>query len=186
MRDGALMMNNRCFEIIVNSLSIVPASVRYGFLIVFCIGTILLFLLFGPRKALKYSAGFFLIEYLIFLFILTVLAREVQSERTFNFTPFWSYRSLIEGNKYYLPQAILNVITFIPVGVLLGSVYRNIKWYTVLATCASLSIVIETLQFVLKLGFTEFDDLFHNILGGLLGDGVYLVIVRVLDSFIKR
>ena len=178
-------MNNHYFEIIFNSLSIVPASVRYGFLIVFCIGTILLWGLFGSRKGLKYSAGIFLIEYLIFLFILTVLAREVQSERAFNFTPFWSYRSLIEGNKYYLPQAIMNVIAFIPVGVLLGSVFSDIKWYTVLATCASISIVIETLQFVLKRGFTEFDDLFHNILGGLLGYGVYLVIARVLDSFIK-
>ena len=39
-----------------------------------------------------------------------------------------------------------------------------------------LSVGIETLQFVFRKGFSEFDDVMHNTLGCLIGYGMYKVI----------
>ena len=45
--------------------------------------------------------------------------------------------------------------------------------------------MIEVLQFVFKRGFAEFDDVFHNVVGCVIGFGVYLggayLIRRILD-----
>ena len=47
------------------------------------------------------------------------------------------------------------------------------------------SVLIETLQFFLKRGFAEFDDVFHNGLGCMIGFGVY-VGVRWMVSALQR
>lgn len=39
--------------------------------------------------------------------------------------------------------------------------------------------MIEMLQFVFKKGYAEFDDVFHNALGCLIGYGVYVGIARL-------
>lgn len=66
----------------------------------------------------------------------------------------------------------MNVVAFIPVGVLLGSVFDKIKWLQVLLIGVLISLGIESLQFMLKRGFAEFDDVLHNSLGCWAGYGV--------------
>ncbi len=39
-----------------------------------------------------------------------------------------------------------------------------------------LSFAIESTQYVTKTGFAEFDDVFHNTLGCVIGYGIYLVV----------
>lgn len=36
------------------------------------------------------------------------------------------------------------------------------------------SLLIEVIPLVFKRGFAEFDDVFHNVLGGAIGFGVYV------------
>lgn len=151
----------------------IPTTVSVGILVSFLLGTVLFLAFFGVRKGLKWSAGLLLLEYLFLLIVLSILTRQPQAARSFNFTPFWSYRAIHEGRIDLLTQNIANVGAFIPIGLLLGCALGKVKWWQVLLTGGGLSVLIETLQFVLKRGFTEFDDVWHNVVGCMIGWGVY-------------
>ena len=73
---------------------------------------------------------------------------------------------------------IMNVLVFIPTGLLLGFLVRSIKWWAVMLIGVIISVSIELLQFCLKSGFSEFDDVMHNSTGCLLGYGVYCLAAR--------
>ena len=77
----------------------------------------------------------------------------------------------------------MNVIVFIPVGMILGSLLRvkgswskygswfkvNGSWLIVLLIGCSISVTIEALQFWFMKGFSEVDDVMHNTLGCIVG-----------------
>ena len=71
----------------------------------------------------------------------------------------------------------MNVVVFVPVGILLGIVIQTIKWWQALLIGCGISICIEVLQFVTHRGFSEFDDVFHNSLGCLIGFWIYRLFV---------
>lgn len=59
-------------------------------------------------------------------------------------------------------------------------------WMTVLI-CFSFSLFIEATQLFLKLGLAEFDDIFENTIGALLGALIYqgvAVLVRKMRAVI--
>ena len=138
----------------------------------FCLGAILLLAFLGFKNGLKWSAGLLLLEYLLLLFFLTVLSRDIQAEKVIDLSPFWSYRAFLAGRRDLLSPIIGNVISFFPVGLLLGCVFMRKKWWKVMLIGGSFSVLIETLQYVLRRGFTEFDDVFHNVLGCMVGYGL--------------
>jgi glycopeptide antibiotics resistance protein len=73
---------------------------------------------------------------------------------------------------------IANVIMFIPVGVLAGRVWR----WKGLWVAAGLSIVIELLQFITARGLCEFDDVFHNMIGAVIGIGIVMIGRKLLGE----
>ena len=64
----------------------------------------------------------------------------------------------------------MNVIVFIPIGMILGLLVR-IKgfWLVALLIGCSISVTIEALQFCFMEGFSEVDDVMHNTVGCLIG-----------------
>ena len=80
----------------------------------------------------------------------------------------------------------MNVAAFIPVGVLLGCASDKMKWWKVVLIGASFSIIIEVLQFVTRRGYAEFDDVFHNTLGCLIGFGLFAAVTAVARRLSKR
>lgn len=177
---------NKATEYIGECFSSIPASVSVGMSFIFFLGTILLFAFLGFRKGIRWSSGLLFLEYLILLISLTVLFRPVQAARTFDFIPFWSYRDVRGGgNELLLTQMIMNVVAFIPLGLLLGISFPKIKWWKVLLTGGAFSLLIETLQFFLRRGFAEFDDVWHNVLGCMVGYGVYVGISWLVSRIRK-
>ena len=84
-------------------------------------------------------------------------------------------------------RVIANVVAFVPIGLLLGCAFgKRMKWWKVLLIGGGFSLLIETLQFVLKRGFAEFDDVFHNVLGCLIGWGVYVGVRWMVERRKKR
>ena len=77
---------------------------------------------------------------------------------------------------------IANVLAFVPIGLLLGCAFGRMKWWKVLLIGGGFSLLIETLQFILKRGFAEVDDVMHNVVGCLLGYGVYIGIAYLSQS----
>lgn len=124
------------------------------------------------RKRLSCLGLSALIGYIAFIFCSTVFFREMQKKCKFDLHPFWSYKAILNGRDDLVAENIMNVVLFVPVGLLLGVAFTEIRWKTVLLIGLCLSLGIETLQFVYSKGFTEFDDVMHNTLGCVIGYGV--------------
>ena len=118
-------------------------------------------------------AALLLLEYAFLFLFFAVLSRSPQAKRLYDLVPFWSYRAVQAGKSYVLTSIIANVVAFIPFGLLLGCTFGRMKWWKVLLIGGGFSVLIEVLQFVFQRGFSEFDDVFHNAVGCLIGYGVY-------------
>ena len=167
-------MIGKYIEYIGRWLVCIPTRVGIGMAVVFCVGTVLLLAFLGVKRGLRWSAGLALVEYLCLLVLLAVLLRKVQDFHECGLILFASYRPVLDGTRPVSAQVVANVLAFVPVGLLLGCAFGRIKWWKVLLIGGGISLVIEVLQFVFKRGYAEFDDVFHNALGCLIGYGVYL------------
>lgn len=123
----------------------------------------------------KILCGLALSIYLVFLLGGTILNRDISKKFHMELIPFWSYyEAIIEKNKGLAFQMIGNVLVFIPLGVLLPEVWdrvRNIRWVILITVGVSLSL--ELGQLIFRLGLFEFDDVFHNTLGAVIGYGLW-------------
>lgn len=127
------------------------------------------------------------IEYIIVIYCSTVFFRSVGNVRQFNFMPFWSYGAYFRGeDPKLLSENIMNVVVFIPAGLLLGAAIRGMSWVKAIIIGCVVSVGIEILQLVLKRGFCEFDDVIHNTLGCMIGYGIYRLIYMCVNSKMKR
>lgn len=175
-------MKDLIIKYIQNCLHELPAQVYWVLLAVLVLGAIVFWAVLGFRKGTVWSLRLLLLEYLYWLFSLTFLTRSAHAVRSRILTPFRSYQAIREGDRELLVQVIGNVGVFIPVGLLLGCAFGRMKWWTVALIGAGLSMVIELLQYVFQRGYAEFDDVFHNLLGCLIGYGVYALIDRLASS----
>ena len=75
-------------------------------------------------------------------------------------------------------QILANVIMFLPVGMLIGLLW---KWRG-LWVAAGLSVGIEILQLVTSRGLCEFDDVFHNMVGAIIGVGIAMICRKLLGE----
>ena len=119
--------------------------------------------------------GLALSIYMVLLLGGTILNREIGEEYLIEWVPFWSYCDLL--SKWSIPMAVqilYNILVFIPWGFLLPEMTcfsRKIR--TVALSAFGLSFGIEAIQLVFKLGLFEFDDMFHNVLGAVIGYGIW-------------
>ncbi len=176
----------RLWEYTKNLIFSIPLEVYKDFLSVFFLGAVLLISWKGFKTGLRYSSILLLIEYIFLLYCSTVIFRKTGEVRQYDFHPFWSY-----DRPDLLAENIMNVVVFVPVGMILGSLlrvkgsfsraalfvkarqaraheFRMTLWKALLIGC-SISISIEALQFCLIRGFSEIDDVMHNTLGCVIG-----------------
>lgn len=118
----------------------------------------------------KSSLGL-LVGYAFFLLAETVLIRHATAGAHFQPQLFWSWREWEKQKN----QILTNILMFIPVGVLAGRVW---KWRG-MWVAAGMSCSIEILQLVSKRGLCEFDDVFHNVLGAVIGICVMMVVDKL-------
>lgn len=159
----------------------VPRYIYIGLLVALVIGIIIIFAL-NRKKAFKSIALLTAIEYIIYTLCSTFLYRISITGKTYDFTPFWSYEAIHNGRGDLLAENIMNIILFIPIGLLLSCVSSRLKWWMVLLVGIGFSTLIELLQYIFKCGFSEFDDVFHNTLGCLIGIMI-VAIIKVIWQF---
>ena len=107
---------------------------------VFIIGVALCFYRLGLRKGVRWSTGLLLMEYVGLIYCSTVIFRGT-GKLEYNFLPFWSYLACFrEENDGLLAENIMNVLVFIPVGILARIAFRGFSWGKALALGAGLSI----------------------------------------------
>lgn len=176
-------------EYISSLINAIPLDVYLLLFAVFCIFAVLLILFCGVRKGGRLVSAILLVEYVFLLYCSTVIFRE-GVDKGYNIVPFWSYVEIYQGDELLLPQNIMNVVAFVPVGFLLGCAFKSVGWWKVLLIGCFISVSIEVLQFFFKRGFSEFDDVFHNIVGRLIGYGIYVIIMlevrRLRENVFRR
>ena len=166
-------MNKDVGQYFINLYKDVPSYIYLALLLFFFLVFVLLLLFYGIKKCWRLSMKTLLSEYICLLLCSTVLFRKYNECRKYDFQPFWSYMAIHEGKSQFMIENIMNVVVFVPVGLLLGCAYSNIRWLKVLLIGSGISAVIETLQYFLHRGFSEVDDLMHNTLGCIIGFGIY-------------
>lgn len=164
-------------------INAVPHEVYVLLLVVFCTGAVGLISVRGWSKGLRYALGLLLTEYVFLLYASTVIFRKAAKVRSYDFTPFWSY-----SKPELIQENIMNMVVFVPVGAIIGFMMNGLLgsrlassnerqgrgtirhgWLIALATGLCISGSIEGMQFFLKRGFSEVDDVMHNTVGCILG-----------------
>lgn len=107
------------------------------------------------------------------ILLVTVFSRTENPYPYYNFELLWSYREFFYSHDSgILIENLLNIILFIPLGMLLCAIHwKKIIMELKMATLIGciFSVIIETLQLVLRRGQFEFDDILHNVLGVIVG-----------------
>jgi len=162
----------------------VPMAIYWGLGVTFCLGCLLSLWWKGLREGLRYSSLMLLAEWIFLVLCVSVLFREGGEDFHLNLIPLISYFDYGE-NSYLMEKAalnILNVVLFFPVGLLLGCGFRGMTWRKTLAFGIGLSVTIELLQLIFKRGLCETDDVIHNVVGCLIGYGLYKAIARLIHD----
>lgn len=165
----------------------IPTYVYEGLIVVLLLVVFFVCFWYGWRKGWRIICRVLTIEYVFLIYCSTVIFRSVGRHVQFDLMPLWSYGAYFRGeDPRLLPENIMNVIVFIPVGILPGLTFRNVSWLKVLGIGCGISVGIEILQLVLKRGFCELDDVMHNTLGCMIGYGVYRLIYMCVNSKTNR
>jgi len=123
--------------------------------------------------------------YLAAVFYITIFSRPAE-ERRFDMEPFNSYIMLIrDKNVFYMYQSFCNILMTIPLGIMLPLMSDKYKSFKRIISCGFLfSAFIEFVQYISCRGLCEFDDLFNNTLGAVIGYWLFLLIFSGI--FIKK
>ena len=172
-------MREQFRQYIINLYQDIPQEVYEGLLSVFCLGLVVFVAWKGLKTGFRYSANLLLVEYVFLIFCSTVIFRSIGAISQYDFHPFWSYKAIQDGRENLLAENIMNVVVFVPVGLLFGIAFKQMTWWKALLIGCCISVAIEALQFFLMRGFSELDDVMHNTLGCLIGFG-FMIILRII------
>lgn len=116
----------------------------------------------------RYKCYILLASYTILLLCHTVIFRHVSEVAEYGFIPFKKLLSDTPSADNWW-EVCLNVVLFIPIGILLTCLLGKKRWKMIIGFGALLSCIIELLQLVLKRGMCETDDVIFNTLGCGIG-----------------
>ena len=166
------MMDNLLRLYCTLSVNNLPSSFYIGAFLTFIMFMGLMYI-FGMRRMVHYSLLLLTVEYVFLIFGSFVVFRSTIPSCGFSLIPFQSYLLCHYCHDELMAQNILNILAFMPIGLLFGSgLSKLVTWPRMLLIGITLSASIEVLQFVLNKGFAELDDIIHNTLGCLIGYGI--------------
>jgi glycopeptide antibiotics resistance protein len=110
----------------------------------------------------------------LFYLVFFIGRRRIDYAHDINLIPIrdnWNNLKYISeiGRFNYFSNIIGNILLFIPLPVILKMYLRVNKFSTVLLFSLMLSIIIESLQYIFKVGVADIDDVILNCLGACLG-----------------
>lgn len=122
------------------------------------------------------------VGYIFVLFYLTLLSRVPAGEYLYDLRFLWEYVLALDGNTMFQKMIVDNMLVFVPLGILFRDAFRIFGrqglWYHALGCGAAVSLAIELLQLVTRRGMFEFDDIFNNVIGMMIGYVGYSVFCR--------
>lgn len=117
----------------------------------------------------------------VILFKLPFYSPELFSEeRVINLIP---YLGAFTGGGFILTREMAyNILLFVPLGIYLSLIKSKWPFVKKLLPVVGLTVAFEALQYIFALGRTDITDLFNNILGGLIGIGIYALLSKVFGN----
>lgn len=109
----------------------------------------------------------------------TVFSRVGSSVRKI-YPPLWSLQAILEGDRDAFFETVLNTLLFIPFGFFLA-VSGFVDKKRLMLTAVIVPVCIEALQWLFRLGATEFDDILTNVIGMYLGAALFFLFSRGLS-----
>lgn len=111
--------------------------------------------------------------YIVIVLWLTLIDREWGKPHAM-LVPFWELAKVIKGEErgFYIKQIVGNLTMLLPLGFMLPML-KKVTLKQVLLISMLFSISIEVAQFITGRGLTEFDDVFNNTVGAVLGYIIY-------------
>ena len=113
--------------------------------------------------------------YIVGVLWITVVSRIGSATATSILLPLWSYKEIAYGNVRVYKETILNIILFVPFGLLLTTKYPS-KKLSILLFGFLFSLAIEAVQLLFRLGTFEVDDIINNALGSIVGVEIYVAL----------
>ena len=133
--------------------------------------------------------------YLVCLIYATFLSRSVSDTLSYRLSLLgaaWDSFSLEGGLSQVLPLLIqgdfsgisltsqrslegilINILIFVPLGYLLPAVFPKLRWHHVICISFAATVSIEVVQLFTKLGMFDLDDVLNNVIGTVVGVGIY-------------
>lgn len=124
----------------------------------------------------------FLVFYLCVVFSITIVNRLPYDEVRYNLALFWSYEAAAE-RSYFILEILLNYFMLLPYGVF-ASFYMKPR--NVILSGAMLSLGIEIAQLLMRRGLFEFDDIFGNVIGVILGTLIFTTIRKKERDLVEK
>lgn len=157
----------------------IPEYIFEGALSILIIDIVLAFSFLKVRKGLRVIANLLLVEYIFLVYCSTVIFRDTKETSVYKPISFYIYKDLFVGDV--APEPFFNVLFFVPIGLLLWTAAKWMKWWhTILIGCC-FSISIEVLQYFFRRGTMEIADVILNTLGCAIG----IMIIAVLKGIWK-
>jgi len=162
----------------------VPTAMIIGVSLFVFVIILLLFRVKASYSLFVRQASFcLLMGYSFLVLCMTIFFREETFEKRYYLQPLWSYGVLY--NKL-LAQIIMNVMLFIPIGFLVGGALKKKHIWNTVKIGFVLSFFIELTQLITTRGVFNVDDIIHNILGCVIGYGIFRLCNTILKIEICR
>lgn len=134
---------------------------------------IILTILISQYVNRKYNLRFFflllvLVEFLSVVILSTLVYRSETKKSVIRNDIFGGYRDFFDTGVISY-EIILNIILFIPIGIILGILFKRNDFIKVAFFGLLFSLIIESMQLYLSRGIFDIGDLFNNTIGTVLG-----------------
>lgn len=108
----------------------------------------------------------------------------------YNLKPFAEINRYLTYNHYFTWENLLtnlagNILVFAPIGFLVPIIKKQgVNLFTIFRISFLLSLFIETVQLVFRIGVFDVDDLIMNTVGGVLGFIGFKVVQRLYRKWL--
>lgn len=129
---------------------------------------------------LNIGLGLYIIILFAFLFFKT------NSFQSVNLIPFYTITDyLSNGGIFSLINVLGNIALFIPLGIYLILFNHNKRVLINTLWSILISVAVEILQYLFKVGATDIDDILLNGLGGFFGIVIYKISCKIFKGKVK-
>ena len=133
------------------------------------------------KESVFFRRLFFLAFVTSLILFRTLLNRNLWMNPLSNVMGGWGIWETVNGERKLTTECIENVIMMVPFSAVVMwtfEVKRRILWQSG-KIAFIISVVIEILQLLLRLGIFQLSDIFYNTVGGVIGGVCYLGVMKI-------